>query len=239
MLKIKIWLNFRYCILSLLFPYNHLDKSTLEERAKTDLMGSLDFPKRRLRSFQVKATDVSIHHGTKTMQLWPWKHEEKTDDGDTIASFNSEEIGDLIITFDSRKLLVSQEHEDNFHHSVFWHKKNEDLKIKLRRPNSALCTPWPGNSAANSTSIEHRDDIRDTLDRGLELPLDYRCVLCSRWHEFELMYKPQYSPRNLGLGKEEKKKVVPVGLAHLDSATFFKAAYDLGIFVHDNDEDLS
>lgn len=196
-------------------------------------MGNLEYPKRRLRSFQVKAEHVIIHHGTKTMPLWPWKHELKTSEGDTLETFNSEEVGDLVITFDSRKLLVSQNHEDNYHHSIFWHKKDGALGIKLRRPNSVLCPPWLEHCPAKSTHIDQRNSIRQMLDSGLELPLDYRCVICSRWHKFELMYKPQYRPKNLGLREEEKKKFVSARKARLDTEALWRAAFDLGFFKKD------
>ena len=72
-------------------------------------MGDLDYPKRQLRSFQVKAEDAAIHDGTKTMPVWSWKHKDNTDKEDMVVTFDSKEVGDLVITFDSRKLLVSEE----------------------------------------------------------------------------------------------------------------------------------
>ena len=37
---------------------------------------------------------------------------------DTMVTFDSKEVCDLVIIFDSRKLLMSEEHEDDFHQSV-------------------------------------------------------------------------------------------------------------------------
>ncbi|XP_072023241.1 uncharacterized protein [Amphiura filiformis] len=155
-------------------PNHPIDPQTVKD--KIDVKGNKTYPKRRLRTFSVVADNIKIfntyQHGREDVEVHAADPKTKEQ---------------LILHFDTRKLVISKEHETIFMESIFWPFKDQSL-LQLRQDNVCHIGKEP------APRLPRLNYIKSIIDKCLVLPLQYKCYICSRWHNFELMHSPRYSP---------------------------------------------
>ncbi len=142
-------------------------------------MGDKSYPKRRLRTFSVAANKIQIYN---TLKADLYKRNQIEVDG-----VNSE--GEqLVVHFDTRKLVVSKDHEEIFIQSLFWPVKGQS-SLRLRKDHIIHI-----DGEEPTHRIMKKDKVEELTSFVLNLPLQYQCYECTKWHTFSLMHSPRCSP---------------------------------------------
>ena len=142
---------------------------------ETDLLGTASYPKKRLRKVQVETRCISLYN----------KDSEVAIEGKAAAR--------TVITFNIRKTVMSDTHEDTFMQSLSWPEKGL-LRLRLRSENKAPL-PWEQLSSVEGESHLARN-ITDWIGQATYQP-SYMCFTCSKWHRLDLMHSVIVSPHHL------------------------------------------
>ena len=163
----------------------------------TDLLGTAPYPKRRLRTVQLEAKSIMLF------------------DGDKHIGIDYQDEAEIVMTFNVRKVVMSQKHEDLFLKSLFWPEEGF-LRMRLKGGSEGCLTPLADR--VTSTLLQRK--LRDWISWVCIDPL-YMCYMCGKWHKFDLMHLPLCSPDDLYIAPAfQESRPTIVYTNHEDRTTY-------------------
>ena len=161
----------------------------LPDEVPIDLAGDAPYPKRRLRKVQVDSDCFEIYNKDVRVKV----------EGAVEAK--------VVLTFNTRKLVVSDEHESLFLKSLVWPVNDSKILLKLRKVKGQLLEAKPCESIGRPRL---RNYLQNVIHYCTELPIEYHCFVCNKWHDFPLMHMPLYTPADLHMFSKHNMPAVEI-----------------------------
>ena len=161
----------------------------LPDEVPIDLAGDAPYPKRRLRKVQIDSDCFEIYNKDVRIKV----------EGAVEAK--------VVLTFNTRKLVVSDEHEHLFLKSLMWPVSESKCFLKLRKVKGQLLEAKPCESIGRPRL---RNYLQNVIHYCTELPIEYHCFVCNKWHDFPLMHMPLYTPADLHMFSKHNMPAVEI-----------------------------